>query len=182
MKKARTLFVLFFTGLVALEGLGITAQEGPSIQKIIPTAQKKNPASMSILPQPTVPPLPKMSDPTTPFYNPTGKPDPFMPTTVSTETKSKGKKKVLPLEQFEVNEFELVGVVTGSGIRQAMVQDLTGKGYYLQVGTPIGKMGGKVIQISEKTVVIKEPFYDFLGRRSSRDITLKFPQTQYGIP
>jgi Tfp pilus assembly protein PilP len=182
MKKARTLFVLFFTGLVALEGLGTTAQEGPSIQKIIPTAQMKNPASVSIPHQPTVPPLPKMPDPTTHYYNPTGKPDPFMPTTVSIETQSKGKKKVLPLEQFEVNEFELVGVVTGSGLRKAMVQDLTGKGYYIQVGTPIGKMGGKVIQISEKTVVIKEPFYDFLGRRSSRVITLKLPLIRYGSP
>lgn len=105
-----------------------------------------------------------------------------MPTTVSSENLSKGKKKVLPLEQFEVNEFELVGVLTGSGINKAMVQDLTGKGYFIQVGTRIGKMGGKVIRITGKEVVIKEPFHDFLGRRSSRDITLKLPQTRYGIP
>ena len=105
-----------------------------------------------------------------------------MPTTVSIETTSKGKKKVLPLEQFEVSDFELVGVVTGSGIKKAMVQDLTGKGYFIQVGTRIGKMGGKVIRITGKEVVIKEPFQDFLGRRSSRVITLKLPQAQYGNP
>ena len=103
-----------------------------------------------------------------------------MPTTVSIESGSKGKK-ILPLEQFEVNEFELVGIVTGSGINKAMVQDLTGKGYFIQVGTRIGKMGGKVIRISEKEVVIREPFQDFLGRKSSRIIALKLPQTRYGI-
>ena len=80
------------------------------------------------------------------------------------------------------SDFELVGVVTGSGIKKAMVQDLTGKGYFIQVGTRIGKMGGKVTRITAKEVVVEEPFQDFLGRRSSRVITLKIPQTQYGVP
>ncbi len=102
-----------------------------------------------------------------------------MPTTVSIQATTKGKK-VLPLEQFEVSDFELVGIVTGSGIKKAMVQDLTGKGYFIQVGTRIGKMGGKVTRITGKEVVIEEPFRDFLGRRSSRVITLKLPQAQYG--
>lgn len=182
MKKTLTLYILFFTLLAALEGIGISGQEGPFIKRITPTAQKKNPSEASIPSPPMVTPHPEMPESTIPFYNPIGKPDPFMPTTVSTETLNKGKKKVLPLEQFEVNEFELVGVVTGSGIRKAMVQDLTGKGYFIQVGTRIGKMGGKVIRITGKEVVIKEPFNDFMGRRSSRDITLKLPQIRYGIP
>jgi Tfp pilus assembly protein PilP len=181
MKKVLTQFFVFFVLLLALEGLGITVQEGPPIQKIIPVAQKGNPAPAPTLPPPASLSPPEMSVQIAPPYNPTGKPDPFRPTTVSIETPKKGKK-LLPLEQFEVNDFELVGIVTGSGIHRAMVQDLTGKGYFIQVGTRIGKMGGKVIRISEKEVVIREPSQDFLGRKSSRVLTLKIPQTQYGIP
>jgi Tfp pilus assembly protein PilP len=181
MKKILTFFIMFFIIWVALGGRGKTSQEGPSLQKIIPMAQKGNPAPSQTIPPPAPISPPERSTQTDPPYNPTGKPDPFMPTTVSIETGSKGKK-VLPLEQFEVNDFELVGVVTGSGINKAMVQDLTGKGYFIHVGTPIGKMGGKVIRISEKGVDIREPFQDFMGRKRSRVITLKLPKTGYGIP
>ncbi len=181
MKKELILFVIYFSVLVALGVCGKTAQEGPSTQKIIPLARKVNSGAIPGA-APIVCTCPGGDVGTNvPPYNPTGKPDPFMPTTVSIETTSKGKK-VLPLEQFEVSDFELVGIVTGSGIKKAMVQDLTGKGYFIQVGTRIGKMGGKVIRITGKEVVIKEPFQDFLGRRSSRVITLKLPQAQYGIP
>jgi Tfp pilus assembly protein PilP len=179
MKKELTLFLI----TIALVGCGKTAQEGPSIQKIIPITRKSNPAPPTIQPQSPVRYPLEISSPTAPpSYNPTGKPDPFMPTTVSLETKTEGKKRVLPLEQFEVSDFELVGVVTGSGIKKAMVQDLTGKGFFVQVGTRIGKMGGKVIQITPREVTIKEPFQDFLGRRNSRLITLKLPQAKYGVP
>ena len=180
MKKYLILFILYFTLLVALGGCGKTAQEGPSPPKILPSARKDNLAPLPARPQSPAPSSAEMAAPTVPPYNPTGKPDPFLPTTLSLEAKSKGKK-VLPLEQFEVNDFELVGVVTGSGIKKAMVQDLTGKGFFIQVGTRIGKMGGKVIRITEKEVVIEEPFQDFLGRRSSRVITLKLPQTRFGV-
>jgi type IV pilus assembly protein PilP len=177
MKKELILFILFFSFSPTVGICGQTARQGPSPQTIIPTARKIDSATLPAKPQ--TPDLsPSEVSAQTPHYNPTGKPDPFMPTTVINET----KKNVLPLEQFEVNEFELVGVVIGSGIKKAMVQDLTGRGYFIQVGTRIGKMGGKVIRISEKEVVVKEPFQDFLGRTSSRVITLKLPLTRYGIP
>ncbi len=182
MKKVLTLFFLLLMVLVAEEIFAKMPQGDFPIEKINPIARKNNPAPATILPPSTVTPFPERPVQTTPPYNPTGKPDPFMPTTVSIEKPGKGKRKVLPLEKFEVSEFELVGIVTGSGITKAMVQDLTGKGYYLQVGTRIGKMGGKVVRITGKEVFIKEPYYDFLGRRSSRVISMKLPQTQFGTP
>jgi type IV pilus assembly protein PilP len=182
MKKVTLILIMFFIGLAALEGLGETAQMNPAIPPTIPMVQKAGPP-----PAPSSPPLaaPVPSGPATqspPIYNPTGKPDPFMPTRVTIETAGMGKKKVLPLEQFEVGDFELVGVFTGNGTKKAVVQDLTGKGFFIQVGTRIGKMGGTVIRISEKEVYIREPFRDFLGRISSKVIILKLPQTQYGNP
>jgi len=169
--------IFFIIAFLAVWGCNKPAQEDSSAKKTIPMAQKGNPAPSQTIHQP--PPLSptEKTEQIEPPYNPTGKPDPFQPTRVALRAKEKGKKQVLPLEQYEVNDYELVGLVTGSGVKKAMVQDLTGKGFFIQVGTRIGKQGGKVIRITEKEVVIQEPYEDFLGRKSSRMITLKFPQT-----
>jgi len=150
---------------------------------MLPTPQAAKPVPLTTTPRQPIPfPTEKSEQTTLPPYDPTGKPDPFQPTTVALEAKGKGKNKILPLERFEVTEFDLVGVISGPEIKKAMVQDLTGKGFFIQVGTRIGKRKGKVIQISDKEVIIEEPFKDFLGRKSFRKITLKLPQSQYGAP
>ncbi len=174
MKKCLIIFIGFFTLFIAVGNCSQMAPQGPSPKKIIPADRKGNPVSLPVVPQATNPSAETLSvQAPPPYYNPIGKPDPFMPTKISAET----KKNLMPLEQFEVKEFELVGVVTGFGLKKAMVQDLTGKGFFIQVGTRIGKMGGKVVRITEKEVVVKEPYHDFLGRRSFRVISLKLPQT-----
>ena len=58
-----------------------------------------------------------------------------------------GPERLLPLEQFEVNEFQLVSIVIGPGGNKAMVQDASGKGYLLPVGSKIGKNQGRVVAI-----------------------------------
>jgi len=173
MRKNWVLFIIVF---LASGGCGEKAQEGPSPQKLppIPRVEKALPQTTPT-PSPIAVPSEKRGQTDQP-YNPIGKPDPFQPTRVALEGKEGGK--VLPLERFEVNEFELVGVVTGSGIRKAMIQDMTGKGFLIQVGTRIGKRGGKVIQIRDKEVVIEEPYLDFLERKSFRKIILKISQPQ----
>ncbi len=82
----------------------------------------------------------------------------------------------MPLEQFEVSDFELVGIVSGPGIKKAMVQDPTGKGFMVQVGTHIGKKGGRITRVADKELIIEEPSRDFLGQKSFRKIALKIPQ------
>ena len=82
------------------------------------------------------------------------------------------------MEQFEVSDFELVGIVSGSGIKKAMVQDPTGKGFLVQIGTHIGKGGGKISRVADKEIIIEEPYRDFLGRKSFRKISLKIPQSR----
>ncbi|MGA3085411.1 MAG: pilus assembly protein PilP [Thermodesulfobacteriota bacterium] len=175
MKKG---LVLFLFVLLAIAGCSQKAQEGSSTKKILPVARKDNSVPSPTILQPSTLSLVEGSELTPPFYDPKGKPDPFQPTKVSLEAKDKGKGKVLPLEQFEVNEYELVSIVSGSGIKKAMVQDLTGKGFLIQVGTRIGKRNGKVIRITDRQVVVEEPFQDFLGRKSSRKILLSIPQSE----
>ncbi len=179
--------VLVIIGLLALGGCGEKSPQGPSTQKGLPVARPVQPGPPQSMPQPgplspkekpaLFTPVEKSEPPAAP-YNPTGKPDPFLPVQAALDSKGGKKTKGLPLEQFEVSDFELVGVITGSGLKKAMVQDPTNKGFLIQIGTPIGKRGGKVIRIADKEVVIEEPFRDFLGRKSFRKISLKIPQSK----
>jgi Tfp pilus assembly protein PilP len=173
MKNVLTLFIFL---ILALGGCGEKAQEHLSAKKLPPLPQPT-----TIRPQgglsSSLPAVPvKKQDQSAPLYNPTGKPDPFQPAKVSLEAKGAGMDKILPLEQFEVSDFELIGIVSGSGTKKAMVQDLTGKGFLVQVGTRIGKRGGRVTRIAEKEIIIEEPYQDYLGRKDFRKIALRIPE------
>jgi Tfp pilus assembly protein PilP len=125
---------------------------------------------------PLIPPV-SLVEKSGPAYNPEGKPDPFQPLRSEDEFKKKERLgKILPLQRFELSEFELVGILSLSGDRKAVVQDMTGRGYTVQVGTRIGKKEGKVTRIDPKEVVIEEPFQDYLGRVKTRRVSLKLPQ------
>jgi type IV pilus assembly protein PilP len=177
--------VLFISGWLALAGCGEKSPEGSSPQKVIPIAHPVQPAPQPSRAQPG--PMPPKAKPALPApvekseapiasYNASSKPDPFLPPQASLDSKGGKKTHVLPLEQFEISDLELVGVITGPRLKKAMVQDPTNKGFLIQIGTPIGKRGGKVIQIADREVIIEESFMDFMGRKSSRKISLKLPQ------
>ena len=170
MQKILILFILLY---LAAGGCGEKTPEHFTTQKLPPLPQpaKIRPQGPSLSPATVSPEKPEQS---VPPYNPTGKPDPFQPSRFSLETKGGG----LPLEQFEVSDFELVGIVSGPGVIKAMVQDPTGKGFLVQVGTHIGKKGGRVTRVADKELIIEEPYRDFLGRESFRKIALKIPQSR----
>lgn len=166
-------------------GCGPSTPTGTATEKMPPLAAPKvaplNQSGKRPL-SPTAPVTENIEDKVPP-YHPAGKPDPFQPTRIALEEKGKDRKKLLPLEQFEVNDFELVAVVSGPGGRMAMVQDLTGKGYFIQVGSRIGKKGGKVVGITDKEIIIEEPYQDFLGKKSSRKTALKIsPPATISVP
>jgi Tfp pilus assembly protein PilP len=139
----------------------------------IPKPAKPGPQTPSTLFS-TRPPLPG-PEPGDPPYDPTGIPDPFQPPKENLAMEGRGKARMLPLEQFEIGEYELVGIVSGSGIKKAMIQDMTGKGFLVTVGTGIGKRGGKIIGIGTREITVQEPYTDFLGRKKNRRVSLKIP-------
>ncbi|MBA4394431.1 MAG: hypothetical protein C0407_12840 [Desulfobacca sp.] len=184
MKKGPALFII---SLLALGGCGEKTPEGSSTPKAVPVASPIQPGPLQSMPQPgpltpkgkpTVPAPVEKSGPPTASYDPRGKPDPFLPAEVFLESKGYKRTRVLPLEQFELSDYELVGIVIGSGLKKAMIQDPSGKGYLVQIGTAIGKRGGKIIRIADREVVVEELFQDFLGRKSVRQVSLKLPQPQ----
>jgi type IV pilus assembly protein PilP len=113
------------------------------------------------------------------------KKDPFKPFVAvkiepktSPETIKRIQRNSLPIHSFDVNQFKLIGIVTGGRENQAMVTDPGGKGYVLKVGMLIGKNDGKIISISSSGVDVLEQFKDDNGRVRKENIKLTLPRKQ----
>jgi Tfp pilus assembly protein PilP len=164
-------FNYFWIGVSILTAYGCgSSGEGPIAQKLTPPTIGKTLAPQIAQP-PSAGPSALLAKPE-PYYDPTGKPDPFQPPVLEYPRRA----QVPPLQQFEVTEFELVGIVSGTGENRALVQDASGKGYLIKVGTPIGKNQGRVVAIADRRILIEEKIKDFLGREKSRTVALKIPQ------
>ncbi|MBT7261466.1 MAG: pilus assembly protein PilP, partial [Desulfobacula sp.] len=62
----------------------------------------------------------------------------------------------------------LVAVIIMKNRQIAMVEEANGKGYEVGIGTYIGKNQGKVYEIKDSSIVIKERVKDYKGRLKER--------------
>jgi type IV pilus assembly protein PilP len=124
------------------------------------------------------PEAPKPAEVIKPFtYNSGGRRDPFQ--SIITFEKTKGIRRLLPLQRVELSELKLIAIVWGSFGRYAMVQAPDGKGYTLKVGTAVGPNDGSVKKITDKNVVIQENYTDIFGERKLRQVVLELhPQKE----
>ena len=115
-------------------------------------------------------------------YNPDGKIDPFLPlmkdepqkVMPDTKTKKEKREPTTPLERVDLSQLKLTAIIrTPSGFK-AMVEEITGKGYIVSVGTYIGIHSGSVTNILKDRVIVEEEVEDALGAVSNRNTELKF--------
>ncbi len=78
-----------------------------------------------------------------------------------------------PLEQFDLSQLTVVAVVWGTGRPRALLEDPSGRGYVVQVGTPVGKNAGSVTSIDDNAVVVRETYEDYLGEKTSKEIEMR---------
>jgi type IV pilus assembly protein PilP len=163
--------------------LGSCGGEAPKPKKVpIPPAGKKTtapapaplPSSMEAKAEPG--PIEKY------IYDPKGKPDPFKPLIVEKTEAARAKPKqaveavweaATPLERMDLAQMKLVAVIWNISDPKGMVEDATGKGYILSIGTPVGKNRGKVTQITSAGVVVTERYETSPGKFKSREVALK---------
>jgi type IV pilus assembly protein PilP len=115
-------------------------------------------------------------------YSPDGKIDPFLPllkdepqkVLPDTKTKKEKREPTTPLERVDLSQLKLTAIIrTPSGFK-AMVEETTGKGYIVSVGTYIGIHSGSVTNILKDRVIVEEEVEDALGVVSNRNSELKF--------
>ena len=114
-----------------------------------------------------------------------GKIDPFMsPITKrnATEEKKILNRKLSPLEKLDLSQLKLVAIILmQSGKKNvAMVQESSGKGYMVKVGTYIGTNNGRIIEIKNDEIIIKERVKNFKGVFEDRLKPMKLQKKDNG--
>jgi type IV pilus assembly protein PilP len=112
-------------------------------------------------------------------YDPIGKRDPFRSFILDRlkefESASKG-----PLEQFDLSQLSLNGIVWDTNRQRALILDPSGQGYIIEKGDAIGKNDGRVIAIDDNVVVVREAYVDFHGEKTTKEIEMRVRQSQGG--
>jgi hypothetical protein len=112
-------------------------------------------------------------------YDATDKRDPFRSFIEEQEQRLAAAERG-PLEQFDLSQLTVVAVVWGTERPRALVEDPSGRGYVVQVGTPIGKNDGLVTGIGDNAVKVREVYVDYLGAQTSKEIEMRTRSTTQG--
>ncbi|MFN8543522.1 MAG: pilus assembly protein PilP [Candidatus Binatia bacterium] len=104
--------------------------------------------------------------------------DPFRPPRASAAS-SAGEAKT-PLERYEIGQLRLTAVIYETRDSRAVVEDDTGLGYIIRLGTRIGPNGGKVESIERGKVTVREDYVDFYGEHRPTDVTLELKVAERG--
>ena len=111
-------------------------------------------------------------------YDPTGKRDPFRSFVLTASTEREDARG--PLEQFDLAQLKLVAVVWGTERPRAVVSDPSGRGYIVREGTYMGKNEGRIIQIADNALVVKETYVDYFGETTTKDVTMRVRAVKEG--
>jgi type IV pilus assembly protein PilP len=114
-------------------------------------------------------------------YNPVGKPDPFKPFLQLTSVREGSRSGILtPLQKYDISQLKLVAIISTPEGNIALVEDATGKGYFLKKGTFIGKNDGKITKILKDKVIIEEVYQDIFGQTKLNEISLFLNKIEEG--
>ena len=90
-------------------------------------------------------------------YNPNNKRDPFQSFLLSASSSPLiDNIPRTPLQKYEVGQYVLTGIIWGIDRPRALVEDPSGDGHVVEIGTYIGTKWGKVETIEEGVVTITE--------------------------
>jgi type IV pilus assembly protein PilP len=114
-------------------------------------------------------------------YTSNGKIDPFRPLFKEKPDKQSNqltpqlpdRKEVTALEKLNLNQLKLTGIIFASNRKFALVQETSGKGHIVSIGTFIGNRGGSVSDIQKNKVVIQETLVDVYGNTVIQKSELK---------
>lgn len=121
-------------------------------------------------------------------YDSTGKLNPFLPLIQEKEERGvagsvvdeKPKRVLTPLEKMELSQIKLVAVILMENRQLAMVEETTGKGYEVNIGTYMGKNNGQVSKINQSSIVVKEYVKDYKGKLQARFQEIKLQKKEGG--
>jgi Tfp pilus assembly protein PilP len=114
-------------------------------------------------------------------YDPVGKRDPFRSFEwEQLELELSDGDMRGPLEQFDVSQLSLIGVVWDASNARALITDPSGMSYIVAEGAKIGKNSGRVTSIDDNLVVVRETYVDLNLEETTKDIEMRIRATEGG--
>lgn len=112
-------------------------------------------------------------------YEPIGKRDPFRSFVLERAAQEQNSEQA-PLEQFELSQLSVTGVIWDAEQKRALVMDPSGRSYIVGEGDPMGKNDGEVVRIAESAVFVREAYVDFHGEKTTKEVELPVRQSEGG--
>ncbi len=118
-----------------------------------------------------------------PMYDPKDKLNPFEPLFKETPEINSGSpqyadtKGNTPLEEIDLSQLKLTGIILAASGNRALVREASGLGHIIFRGTPIGTHGGRVAGVLRDKVIVKERMKDDRGKFFFQDTELKLNKT-----
>jgi hypothetical protein len=112
-------------------------------------------------------------------YDRTGRRDPFR-SFVLDRLKELAEHTKGPLEQFDVGQLTLHGVVWETNRPRALVADPSGQVYVVREGDPIGTNQGAVMRIDDNLMLVKETYVDHMGELTTKETEMRVRRNQEG--
>jgi hypothetical protein len=112
-------------------------------------------------------------------YDPSGKRDPFR-SFVLDRLKELASRTKGPLEQFDVTQLTLHGVVWETNRPRALVADPSGQVYIVREGDPIGTNQGSVVSIDDNLMKVRETYVDHMGEPTTKETDMRVRRNQEG--
>jgi len=79
------------------------------------------------------------------------------------------------LEQYSVDQFKMVGVITGADRLRAIVLDPKGKTHFVSEKMRLGTRRGVIREIRADKVTVREKILNAIGKEESVDVEIKLP-------
>ncbi|OAG27599.1 pilus assembly protein PilP [Thermodesulfatator autotrophicus] len=107
-------------------------------------------------------------------YNPVNF-DPFKPIVINLKPLPAPQNVTVFLKNYDLSDLKLVGIIDTGSQKIAVIEDPSGKGFFLKVGSYIGRQGGKIVKITKCAVYISQKFIDDEGNiiESSKPFIMK---------
>ncbi len=105
------------------------------------------------------------------LYEPTGKRDPFQPVDLS-KGGSEQDCKEFPLACFDIGQLRYSTYLQFGDDPRGMVEDITGVGHPVRIGTRIGRNDGEIMEILPDKITVVEKLVDVTGQTSTRAVAM----------
>lgn len=156
---------------------GGTPPSSPPLKTKAPAVEKKKEEAMKVAEKKE----PEKKEEIEFSYNPAGKTDPFKPFIQLTPVKEAARTVPLtPLQKYDISQLKLVAILSTPEGNIALVEDATGKGYFVKKGTWVGKNDGKVTKILKDRVIVEEVYQDILGKLKANEISIFLHKVEEG--